>query len=58
MNLIFVLTETHIPAKPEHPEQKAPKRNDNPMSTEKLKPEMLETVPYLIGRFNGFSLRP
>ena len=55
---ILVLTETHIPANPEHPEQNAPKRNENPMRIEKLKPEILEIVPYLMGKFNGLSLIP
>ena len=47
-----------MPAKPEHPEQKAPKRNENPIRREKLKPDILEIDPSWMGRLSGFSRMP
>ena len=54
--LIFVLTETHIPENPEHPEQRAPNKNENPISKAKYVPYIY--IPCLGGRLRGFYLIP
>lgn len=54
--LIFVLTETHIPEKPEHPEQTAPNKNENPIKRAKCRPSIW--IPCLGGRLRGFYLNP
>lgn len=47
-----------MPANPEHPEQKAPNKKENPIRRAKLKPEIFEIAPSLIGKFRGLSLYP
>ena len=53
---MLVRTETHIPEYPEHPEQKAPNRNEKPIKRAKLNPETC--CPCSLGRFSGFVLIP
>lgn len=55
--LIFVRTETHIPANPETAEHTAPNMKENPIKIANLSPET-GISPWWYGKFNGFYLAP